>query len=358
MVDPVESKLALERAKSKIDDDGGKLDGMLDDAKYLLRYAVEAGIEVQPDIAGRIVSATRMGNRVWDSPEAGDAVTAITKLASTLHPVTAETLRGCREDADVAIRSYKRIVYWLAGFIIPLSMVSFIYTSISNTISADLKLANDLAVTLHLQLDQSTSAVLNQAPPSGSVSQLQQFAVAMRAIYSRSNQLEWFVANSVFDQLAGTKGTKDAYGQMEITPNLNANSWVEVHDEVNRLTKIYQEVRLFATNVQDYTSVIWGAISYCFLPVLYGLLGACASVLRAFSQQLEARTFAPSYATPARFIIAGIGGGIVGLFNNFSIGQALSLSPLAVAFLVGYAADIFFSFLEGSMQNLATAKAR
>jgi hypothetical protein len=88
------------------------------------------------------------------------------------------------------------------------------------------------------------------------------------------------------------------------------------------------------------------------------LLGACAAVLRAFTQQLEARTFAPTYATPAPFIIAAIGGGVVGLFNNFSIGQGISLPPLAAAFLVGYAADIFFSFLEGSMQNLGKAKPR
>jgi hypothetical protein len=90
--------------------------------------------------------------------------------------------------------------------------------------------------------------------------------------------------------------------------------------------------------------------------VLYALLGACAAVLRAFSKQVEARTFAPSYATPARFVIAGIGGSVVGLFNNVAIGQGLSLSPLAVAFLIGYATDIFFSFLEGSTQNLDRGK--
>jgi hypothetical protein len=272
--------------------------------------------------------------------------------------VTAETLRACREEADEAIGSYKRIVYWLASFIVPLSMISFIYTSISNTITADLKIANDLAVALHLQLDTSTTAVGNQVPPSGTVSQLQQYAVAMRAIYSRSRQLNYLVAESVWDPFKAkdSQGGKDIYQQMELNPALDTNSMSQVRDEVNRMTKVYQDVRLFATNVQDYTSVIWGAVSTCILPVLYALLGACAAVLRAFTQQLEARTFAPSYATPARFIIAAIGGGIVGLFNNLSIGQGLSLSPLAVAFLVGYAADIFFSFLEGSMQNLGKAK--
>jgi hypothetical protein len=78
-------------------------------------------------------------------------------------------------------------------------------------------------------------------------------------------------------------------------------------------------------------------------------------VLRAFTQQLTARTFAPSYATPARFYIAGIGGGVIGLFNNV-FGENLSVSPLAIAFLMGYATDIFFSFLEGTTQTLAKGK--
>ena len=49
---------------------------------------------------------------------------------------------------------------------------------------------------------------------------------------------------------------------------------------------------------------------------------------------------------------------MVGLFNNFTVGQGASLPPLAVAFLVGYAADVFFSFLEGSMQNLSKVRSR
>jgi hypothetical protein len=346
--------------------EAAQLDRVLNDANYLLRYAVEAGIEIDPANAARIVAATRRAATVWDSPEAGGLLAAITKLAESLHPVTAETLRACREEAVDAIRSYKRTTYWLAGFIIPLSMISFIIAGISNSITAELKTANDLTVTLHLELNAPTLATQDQLVRSGAVTELQQFAAGMRAVYSRTRQLDWFVANSVGDHLACKarppgvveKRTACGYAIMELDPDLNANSLIAVRSQVNEMTRTYQDVRLFATNVQDYTSVIWGAVGNCILPVLYGLLGACAAVLRAFTQQLEARTFAPTYATPARFIIAAIGGGVVGLFNNFSIGQGISLPPLAAAFLVGYAADIFFSFLEGSMQNLAKAKAR
>lgn len=330
-----------------------QLEVALRNAEYLLNYAVEAGIEVETETAQRIIAARCLGNVVWETPDAGAVVAAITKLAAKLHPVTAETLRACREEAHDTIRGYKHIVYWLAAFIIPLSMISFISTGISNTITTDLKNANELAVTLHAQLDAATTADSSSVPPKGALSELQQFAAMMRDIHSRTRQLSWFLPLAQPDPFA----TKEESGKLELPANLKV-TFSALQSEANDKTGVYQEVRQYATNVQDGVSVIWGAIGTCILPVLYALLGACAYVLRAFTEQTEARTFAPSYATPARFVIAAIGGGVVGLFNNFTIGQGSSLSPLAVAFLIGYAADIFFSFLEGSMQNLNKAKPR
>jgi hypothetical protein len=92
-------------------------------------------------------------------------------------------------------------------------------------------------------------------------------------------------------------------------------------------------------------ATFYGAINSCVLPILYALLGTCAYLLRTFEDQMSTRTFVPSHANSARFLIAAIGGTVVGLFGNFS--QQASASPLAVAFLVGYAVEVFFSFLEG-----------
>ena len=63
-----------------------------------------------------------------------------------------------------------------------------------------------------------------------------------------------------------------------------------------------------------------------------------------------------SRANWAHFLIAGIGGAVVGLFSNFTISQGASISPLAIAFLVGYGVDVFFSFLEGLMQSFTKGK--
>jgi len=52
-------------------------------------------------------------------------------------------------------------------------------------------------------------------------------------------------------------------------------------------------------------------------------------------------------------VIAGL---VVGLFNNFT--QGISLSPLAVAFLVGYGVEIFFSFLDTFLETLRKVRSR
>jgi hypothetical protein len=65
---------------------------------------------------------------------------------------------------------------------------------------------------------------------------------------------------------------------------------------------------------------------------------------------MSTRTFIPSIANSARFLIAAIAGAVVGLFNNFTIGQGASIPPLAIAFVLGYAVDVFFAFLDGMLQ--------
>jgi len=324
-----------------------EFDGMLHDAEHLLNYAVEAGIEVDPDVAKRILAAITVGPAVWDSPEAGELAAAITKLAAKLKPVTAETLRASREDAHKAIDGYKRIALYLALFVVPLSFFSFISAGISNKISSDITAANEYLLTLHTQVD-TLKLPDQQAPPPLILGELQKFAIAMRSTLNHTRQLRWLSPFPEVDPCS------DKRCDLELDPK-KLRTLDLLQQELDNKTTLYQEIRDYANAVTTNVTLVWGAIGNIILPVLYALLGACAAVLRAFTLQLSTRTFAPTYATPARFYIAGIAGGVIGLFNNV-FGQNLSVSPLAIAFLVGYATDIFFSFLEGTAQNLGKAK--
>ena len=178
-------KVACAKHEDRLED---PLDKSLENAVYLLNYAAEAGIDVNAETAQIIIGAAKQGNAIWSGNDAGKTFAAISNLAAKVRPVTAETLRACRDDSDRSIRSYKIMSIWLAAIILPLSMISFIYTSLSNSISADLVSANEQIVQLHQQLDpvQPSSTAL---PPAAALPGLQQFAATMRAIYNRTWQL-------------------------------------------------------------------------------------------------------------------------------------------------------------------------
>lgn len=125
------------------------LDLVLTDANHLLAYAVEAGIDVEPEITDRILEADKKGEPYWSGSEPSALLSAVTKLAAKLHPVTAETLRACREEARSVIRRYEICVILLAAIILPISIFSAVYTGISNAINAQIKEANETVLQLH-----------------------------------------------------------------------------------------------------------------------------------------------------------------------------------------------------------------
>lgn len=219
----------------------------------------------------------------------------------------------------------------LAAILIPASVLSAVDTDLTNRVNTQIKEANAIVLELHT----------NITTPFPRIGALQQLAIRARDIRSRAKQLN--ILN-----VAG----EDPPEELELSGDLNPNSQEQINTQIIQSTQKYQKIRQYALSVIDAKSIVFGSISASILPMSYALLGACAAVLTAFSQQLERRTFTWSYASPSRFIIAAIGGGVIGLFN-ITGGEGTTASPLALAFVVGYSTDVFFSFLEGSFPNLS-----
>jgi len=336
----------------------------LNDAEQLLRYAAESGIEVDVGTRDSILRARVAGLAGWNEKTVADLLEALTVLAATLKPVTAESLKAF--DAKPTFRAEVTVSVCLAVVIVLFSVISFVTTAISTAIKADIVTANDLAAKLRAQLvppsnqtkatsvSTATSAQDPSQPPPGVnaidvITELQQYASTIRAIYARSQQLNAFVLKREWVPYANTntnnRATADLYNEKFQLPAGLTNYW----DAAEGRTVVYQRVRTFAQNVLDDVSFSYGAFAACVLPVLYALFGTCAYLLRLFEKQMNTRTFIQSPAYAARFFVAVIGGTVVGLFN-YTITQGVSISPLAIAFLVGYAVDVFFAFLEGLLQ--------
>lgn len=381
------------------------LEESLEDAERMLKYASESGIAVEDEVRDHILQARAFSSSGWDAETGSSLLVALSKLAAKLKPVTAESLKLWKP--ELAVQKYWVIAVCLAAIIVPFSVASFVASAVSNTIKTDIASANDLAVKLRAQLGappvaanddskavekgidsakksrtqrRASSEKANAAPTDAAdddlvlkqpaipatpaaaqpnatkviadtavITELQQFANNIREIDGGARQLNWLLFYAEKDPIsAATRKDAKALHNLFQLPDGLTDFAQAAADRIN----VYQDVRYFGQSVVDDVAVFYGAIATCILPVLYALLGTCAFLSRNFQQQISTRTYTRSMDAP-RFLIAAIGGAVVGLFNNFAIGQGVTIPPLAIAFLVGYAVDVFFSFLEGLTQRFS-----
>jgi hypothetical protein len=376
-------------------------DEALDDAERLLKYASETGLDIDDDIRSHILNARFTKRTAWDRETVANLLQALGKLATRLRPITAQSLKACRDSTRYTVRHYWRVGLGLAIVIIPVSFLSFMTSAISGSIRGDITIANDLAVKLRAQLgppsqsdgsteDSHIKAGCDQqlipnlqvtASPTSSVSktggspqsslgattsvrqvqtlssagvdadalvitELQQFASNVRAVDGLARKLALFVLTREKDPFKSIRGcVEEEHATFQLPQDLR-----DFPRAASKLTTTYQDVRYYAQNLVDDTSLGYGALTTCLLPTLYALLGTCAYLVRKFEDELAAHTFIPPVDNNSmRFLVAAIGGAVVGLFNPF--GQGASIPPLAIAFLVGYGVEAFFVFLDNMLQT-------
>ena len=356
----------------------------LDETHMLLAYAASAGINIEPEVSEAIAHARAANERhSWNADIEAKFWPAKSKLGLSVKPVTAESLAAgaIGTAANATRRNFLRTVV-LAVVIVPISIVMFINTSISNDVASLLKENDAAAIAVHEQLVTYQSALEQAARTAGGsankngnttnsvgvsqallspnlVEKLAQFARVSRQIFADSKILNLFIFNAAAEPAwAGPcdSGTADQHQrkdcekirrdnlELDVRAGDPAGPYPSIIDQGFVKLAAYQDIRAFARQAQQMNLVIYGAVTAYVLPVAYALLGACAFVLRNVAAQTGTKTYRPSYLNRARLIIALIAGTVVGLFNNFT--QGVSVSPLAVAFLVGYAVEVFFSFLD------------
>ena len=351
----------------------GHLLKSLDDAELLLGYAAEMGLELDPKVPAAILRAHYARHNGIDESTATGLLSGLTLLAAKVRPVTAESLRFCAPYASHGPQarngdkklSVTKFYVWVAACllvaIIFLSILTSICSSLADGNRQDIDAANTLALKLSSELEpplpgfNPATNVYNLARPlpegieaKDVLKDLQQFAVAIRNINSRTRALRLFTLWAQgTDRLADYRTNRDELrGRLELTIPVTNFPAVE-----REKIKVYQDVRYYAQTTQEHAGWTFTALTVHILPMLYAVLGSCAYLARMLEQQLRNRTLEGADKHGIHFLIAAIGGFVVSLFASPSLTGGLSLSPLAFAFLVGYAVDAFFSFLEGLLQQ-------
>jgi hypothetical protein len=339
--------------------DQGQLADAVVDAHRMLRYAAEAGIELPEASIAALVHPKACLDSGMIVPEQAIVAfyAAYAMLASRIAPVTVETLQVSHDAMGRNLRHNGMMVVMLALIVVLFSGISSVTIAMSQSIQTDITHTNELAVHLRAEVGPPGPGNSNETgcgpattapdPPLAMkdetllIAKLQEFAGTIRTMLRTATKLNLFVANwetSPLDTSAAWRET--ARERLELQPDL-----VNMRKDTFCKIATYEQVRLFAQNVQADSLAVYGAISAYLLPVLYALLGACAYNLRDFSARVKRRTYLPSsHANTARTIAAMTMGTIISLFNVFSNKSALQ--PLAVAFLVGYGVEAFFAFLD------------
>jgi hypothetical protein len=320
----------------------------LEDAEQLLKYAAEMGIDVDADTRAAVLHARTISPARWTEDVAAKLLLALTELAAKLKPVTAASLRAYGSETRPTMHTYLVWAIILSFVIIPSSILTFVSSSISESIKNDIARANVLTVKLRTELGPPARPDVGS---SEEVSDLQEYASTIRSIYARARRLNLLV----FPHLELPPQLRCPGGNVTETANCLKKKFElplpldDLPAARDLMTGTYQDVRFFAQNLTNDVLTFYGAMNSCILPILYALLGTCAYLLRSFEDQMSTRTFVPTVANSARFLIAAIGGTVIGLFQGFT--SQASASPLALAFLVGYGVEIFFAFLEGLIRS-------
>jgi hypothetical protein len=152
----------------------------------------------------------------------------------------------------------------------------------------------------------------------------------------------WWSTLSVAD-VTFNEENKRGMKHLNVPPELS--TFAEIEEEAAYQVRAYQNIRDYALGLFEIDSLIYTGLSTYLLPTIYALLGAFLYGFRMYSRLIRRKEFLPSAAHSARYFIAAIAGLVVGLFGSL-LPKGMAIPPLAVAFLVGYAVEAFFSRLD------------
>jgi hypothetical protein len=341
----------------------------LDDAEVLLAYAASNGL-LPPTKPGDMVEGivhARQARQITAQIAIGFWV-AYANLSKLTKPVTAASVRACmtasllREKIGAVI-----LVFFIIAFSIFLFMNNQTATDTRDLIEEQNAAALKLWDGLQIIKPDSDVAVSRAAPSAVGA---QNVAVMSGRVFqdtvefARRNQ--WLLQSAIklhywfnywwtdYDIYKVTFNRDNTQGVDHLLVSPDISTPEQIAKEVINQIKAYQLLRDYALYLFKMDSIIYGGITTYLLPTVYALLGAFLYGFRLYSRLMRRNTYLRSAAHSARFFIAAIAGLVVGLFGSL-LPKSFALPQLAVAFLVGYAVEAFFSWLDHLIANLKEA---
>jgi hypothetical protein len=343
-----------------------EFDIALEEAGQLLEHAASAGLfpEEGPDAAEAVIprlietqAAARSGRLTTEITIA--FWIAYGRLARLSGQVSAASLAASKHVPMLGMKIRSTLV---VALVIVSSIFLFMSTATLTETQDLIEQQNAAALKLRadLQVLRNGAPTVNGTSPQGTsviadrvFEETVEFSRKSASLLQSASRLNgsftpWWIKLSVDDVTFNASNKNDMY-HLNVPPELTTVA--EIENEAVYQVRAYQNIRDYALGLCKIDSLIYTSLSTYLLPTIYALLGAFLYGFRLYSRLIRRNEFLPSAAHSARYFIAAIAGLVVGLFGSL-LPKSMALPPLAVAFLVGYAVEAFFSRLDDLIRKM------
>ncbi len=344
--------------------DPGQLKRAMEEAMLILAYTSERGIAVEDAVAQIIVRSKYLDreNR-WTAEDESIFWTAYNKISQVIKPVNIESIRASfdtlqdpnwlyrvlglksRRVTSLAQKGVRRYT-WMALFWLVLMLTVQIYSLIGSTLMNNLTMTDKQMRATEKEIADLN--VLGAGNPNAILNATQKQTELQVLGANLQNSAELLAS---WQKPINSLILKDKYYSLD---TLRSRSKVAENgiinqdriDIINRIRQVGQYPILIAT--------------LYVLPLLYGLLGAYAFVLRTLNEDIRNMVYSndSDIKYVLRIHLGALAGLAVGLFfvpDDMTNYLPISLSPLALAFLAGYSVEFFFTamdrFISGIVQR-------
>lgn len=311
----------------------------------MLNFAACAGKEVDAKISATITEFSHkvVRRQEWTSEEETEFLGASSSLAKFLAPVTYESLESSTHNrADRFVKIF--------GMLAVLLLLTLVFAQCFWVI------VNNATQTIDLKQVDMTNASMN----------IEMLANQNLAL---SNKLDILVGKrsaSAAGKEEDIQTLKEAIQKNKEGIALNSRKYNQSEDLLNSSARILAywlpfqnsiateggDISFRNTLLTTWAKQILQGMSAYLLPLIYGLVGACAFVLRALSRQIRERTFSKTDSViqfGLRLVLGALAGISIGWFLNSETPSdhlVASLSPLALAFIAGYSVELVFTAVD------------
>lgn len=333
---------------------------IIDDGQRLVAYIAKHGdMELNTEVTDIIIQAKyKISTNKWSAEDEATFLSNYDKLAKIIYPVTVESLNAIiptyegkkrrKTTAEKAVSWYRRNTIFALIFLLTIQA----YWLFGHQIRANL--------VENITERRAITEALDDLPPNDKkIKKLQDDLDLQNQELDANNSLlrRW---NKVWAFGREFEGVMPNYAQavynnkkstLEEDITLNKRALVEL-EEAHILH--IERIKLFE-NILSSNFVLDTFQGY-FLPLLYGLLGAFIFVLRTLMAEIKSMTYTVNSEIKfrLRLTLGALGGMIIGWFLKPDNTDSLaSLSPMALAFLMGYNVDVLFSIMDRLVDNIS-----